>query len=286
MNLLQLRYFYETAENQSLIKTAEKYMVPASSVSVSIKRLENELGVKLFDRTANRLVLNNAGKELAYELQAVLNRLDGAVKKISQEETEVSQIKVLAKARPKWIAELVVEYMSTHPHVNFIVSNDYSAENLEDYDFIIDEKTSRYDKWQHFLLSVEILCIKAGKGHKLVGKELTFAQLEKEPFILPARGNGMRRRYEQLCKENDFAPDVCIECNDRQLLQYYVQSNMGLTMGAYRALNDNTQNAIVPLKVTDFNETQEVYVFYQKSRENAARKEFADFLYGKRYTGI
>ena len=283
MNLLQLRYFYDTVGNQSLAKTAEKYSVPASSVSASIKRLEEELGVKLFDRTANRIVLNPAGKALAYEVKDILERLDGVVHKFSEPEKQITQIKILAKARPKWIAELVIEYMKTHPNIKFIVSNDYSATNLEDYDFVIDESALAYEGWQNFLLSVEILCIKAGVNHRLAGQELSFAQIKDEAFILPSKGNGMRRLYEKLCKMYDFAPNVCIECNDRQLLQYYVQSGMGLTIGANRALTDNTQNAIVPLKVTDFNEIQQVYVFFRKAYDNSARKEFKEFLYSKRF---
>ena len=50
MELLQLRYFFDSAKNEHFAKTAEKYWVPASSVSASIKRLEEELGCKLFDR--------------------------------------------------------------------------------------------------------------------------------------------------------------------------------------------------------------------------------------------
>ena len=64
MEFLQLRYFYESARTQSLSKTASKYMVPASSVSASIKRLEGELGCQLFERTANRITLSESGKRL------------------------------------------------------------------------------------------------------------------------------------------------------------------------------------------------------------------------------
>ena len=65
MEFLQLRYFYETAQNENLAKTAEKFMVPASSVSASIKRLENELGAKLFERSANRILFNENGNLFA-----------------------------------------------------------------------------------------------------------------------------------------------------------------------------------------------------------------------------
>ena len=43
MDILQLRYFYDSANYLSISKTAEKYGVPATSVSASIRRLEDEL---------------------------------------------------------------------------------------------------------------------------------------------------------------------------------------------------------------------------------------------------
>ena len=61
MEFLQLRYFYESAKNESFALTAKKHMVPTSSVSASVKRLENELGTKLFDRSSNRITLNEKG---------------------------------------------------------------------------------------------------------------------------------------------------------------------------------------------------------------------------------
>ena len=73
MELLQLRYFFESARNESFAKTAEKYMVPAASVSASVKRLEKELGCQLFHRTSNRILLNDSGREFQKVLTVVLN---------------------------------------------------------------------------------------------------------------------------------------------------------------------------------------------------------------------
>ena len=284
MNLRQLRYFYDTAQSQNLAKTAEKYMVPASSVSASIKRLEEELGVELFDRTANKIMLNYKGKLFANELQTAFDRLDDAVEKVTAPDEKVPEIKILVKARPKWIAELIVEYMSLNPTVKFIISNDYTLENFDDFDLVIAEQSDKYNDWQGFLLSVEILCIKAAADNRLIGLELSFEQLKEVPFILQSKGNGMRDRYERICKRYGITPNIAVECNDRQLLQYYVQSGLGLTIGAYRALDDNTQNAIAPLTVIDFNETQNVYVYYQDGKDTRpALKHFREFLYTKRY---
>ena len=64
MELLQLKYFSHAAKTENFSRTAEKYIVPTSCVSASIKKLEQEIGVKLFDRSSNRIKLNEYGKIL------------------------------------------------------------------------------------------------------------------------------------------------------------------------------------------------------------------------------
>ena len=55
MDLLQLKYFCDSAESQNFSQTARKYQVPPSGVSQSVKRLENELGTPLFERKNNKV---------------------------------------------------------------------------------------------------------------------------------------------------------------------------------------------------------------------------------------
>lgn len=284
MNLHQLKYFSDTAKSENLTKTAQKHNVPTSAVSTSIKKLENELGVTLFNRTANSISLSQKGEFLANEVSFAFDRLDNAIKRITACENEYTEIKILLRARPKWVAEIIAEFLIQNPNVNFVVSNDYSLENFEDFDIVIDEPSNKYKNWKNFLLSTEIICVKASKNSELVGKELCFKDLSDQPFVLPCIGNGMRNRYEKICKQLAISPNVLIECNDRQILQYYVQSGVALTIGAHRALKDNTQDSILPLNILDFNQVQNVFVFYKDTNiPNPFLKNFCDLLYKKRY---
>lgn len=86
MELLQLRYFYESSQNENFAKTAEKFMVPASSVSASVKRLEKELGVNLFNRTSNKITLNEKGYILSEALGEIFEKLDFAVSEITEKQ--------------------------------------------------------------------------------------------------------------------------------------------------------------------------------------------------------
>ena len=62
MELLQLRYFKDAAELENFSMVAKKNMVPQPSISKTIGKSEDELGVLLFDRQGKRIVLNDNGK--------------------------------------------------------------------------------------------------------------------------------------------------------------------------------------------------------------------------------
>lgn len=283
MNLNQLQYFLEVSKSQNITKTAQKHLLPPSAVSSTIKKLEQELGVELFDRTHNKITLNTKGKLFAAEIEEIFKKLDDATNKITIPDSCLPKIKILIHARSKWITELIVEYVSKEQSNNFIVSSDYTNKEIDDYDIIIDEANEKYSHWKHFVLSVERICIKASVNSPLMNKTLYFSELKNEPFILPSVGNGMRKRYEDACKKNDIKEHIIVECNDRQCLHQYVSSGIGLTIGSFGSLSDSTQQNMAPLNVIDFDEIQTVCVFYKKSEnENFHLKKFCDYLYSKR----
>ena len=281
MDLLQLRYFYESAQNENFSKTAEKYMVPPSSVSAAVKRLENEIGANLFDRTFNRIVLNENGRILADALGVAFDQVDSALQTIKSVDDQNREIRMLVRVRRKWITDLIIEYQKSHPHVTFGVTNDFCTEEFDDYDIIMDEKLDWYGERERFLLSVEQICIKASKDSPLVGKTLTMKQLHDQSFIM--MGNGaLRRLLEKTGKRCGFVPRVAIECDDRQCMIRCVEAGMGLMMGSRKALLDKTEENIVPLNVVDFNEIQAVYVYHRKLETgDRVLKDFLNFLLQK-----
>lgn len=283
MNFNQLKYFLEVAQSENISKTAQKHLLPPSAISSYIKKLEQELGVELFDRSGNRISLNAKGKFFAAEIAGIFRTIDNAANQITAPDISLPRIKILIHARSKWITELIVEYVTKEQSNNFIISNDYTTREIDDYDIIIDEPSEKYGHWEHFVLSVEIICVKASVNNPLVGKTLYFRQLENQPFILPGVGNGMRKRYEDACRKNSINEHIIVECNDRQCLHQYVSSGIGLTIGSYRSLSESSQQNLAPLKVIDFDEIQTVCVFYKKNKNQVFHiKKLCDYLYSKR----
>lgn len=281
MDLLQLRYFYDSAQNENFSRTAETYMVPTSSVSAAVKRLERELGVSLFDRTSNRITLNQRGRVLAQALGRAFGEVEQALEAITREE-ECAEIRLLVRARSEWVSRLVIEYKQMHPRTVFHFTSDPEIRDYTPFDLIIDEQSERYGDRERFLLSVEPLCIKAAASSPLVGRSLTMRQLRDQPFVMMGRGNAMRRLLENTGKRCGFVPRVVMECNDRQSLLRCVEAGLGLNIGSRRALQEPSQQGLVALQVEDFDEIQSVYVYRRPETGNGSLRRFCAYLTEKR----
>src|SRR5262245_60480724 len=78
MDLRQLRYFMAVAEERSFSRAARRLHVSQPPLSIHVKRLEEGLGVRLFDRTNRGVGLSRAGRVFYEEVRAALLKLDQA----------------------------------------------------------------------------------------------------------------------------------------------------------------------------------------------------------------
>ena len=83
MELLQLKYFKEAAETQNFSAVAKKYFVAQPAVSHTISKLEEELGVKLFTRSGNKVTLNDYGETFYEDVSAAIERLERGKKRVA-----------------------------------------------------------------------------------------------------------------------------------------------------------------------------------------------------------
>ena len=84
MELQQLQYFLVAAKYEHITKAANSLHIAQPALSQSIKRLEAELGVKLFDRKKGGITLSASGKLLVEELKPIMKSLDNLPKKLSE----------------------------------------------------------------------------------------------------------------------------------------------------------------------------------------------------------
>lgn len=280
MELLQLKYFFESAKTESFAKTAEKFMVPTSSVSASVKRLETELGCSLFDRMSNRIVLNSNGKRLKSSLTLVFSELEGAVESLATPEHDTREIKMLVRSIRNEITGYIVQYNARCPDIQFKTVFDFSENDIDTYDIIIDEKKESYSKWESFPLCAYKIRLKASWDSPLCQRRLTLASLKNEHFISFGEQSNTHRILINACDRAGFSPNIAVQCNDINCHEKLVESGIGIGIGfdyGKKPISDK----VCFLNVADFNERYDVYCYYKKNAYYGNVKHFLDFLKNK-----
>lgn len=280
MELLQLRYFYESALNENFAKTAEKYMVPATSVSASVRRLEKELGCELFDRSCNRIRLNDNGRRLKQSLSVIFSELDQTVGSLTSVTADNRKIKMLVRAMRGEITNHIVEYQTKHPHIAFKTVFDFDDKNLENYDIIIDEESDRYTEYDKIHLYTTRLRLRVSKNSCLCKKKLTLEQLADQPFVSIGENNGMHKILMNACKRAGFVPNVVVQCNDLYCNHKLIEAGIGIGLGREYP-RSTTSGSIEYLDVSDLNETQTIYAYYKKQAAYGNVEHFLNFLKNK-----
>ncbi len=280
MEMLQLRYFYESAKNESFTKTAKKHMVPLTSVSAAIKRLEEELGVKLFERTSNRVILNHKGRQFMQEIEHIFSRLDHAVGALQDLAIDNREIKILVRATRETVINRIITFHALHPQLEFKLNFNFSEADFEKYDLIVDEKSDRYPDFESFDLCNFRVRVEALSVNPICEKKLTLKQLRNYPFVTTGAQYDAFHVFEKACKRQGFTPKVIMECNDYNCRDKCLLAGMGLgiTLG-------NTTNSVLPqvqyLDITDFNERFITTIYYRPSSYNGNIKAFLDFIRAK-----
>ena len=274
VDLLQLKYFYESAGSGSLSKTAKKYMVPLTSVSASIRRLEAELGCKLFDRFPNYVVLNENGKELQKTLSLVFAEIDGVVGRLSSVENGIQEIKILVRAMRRKVTDLVLEFNKLYPHCSFKISFDFDETNDEEYDIVIDEDNECYSDYRKIEIFTAKLRIKCAKNHRLVGRKVTMRQLSGEQFLSMGKKSNMHKALLRVCERSGFTPEISVFCNDLECYEKLLSGGQGIAIGI-----ETTENSDISfLDVTDLDERYTVYCHCKPNCEADVVGKFLDFV--------
>lgn len=274
MELLQLRYFYESAASESFARTAQKYMVPTTSVSASVKRLERELGCALFDRHANRITLSEAGRRLQKSLVAVFAELDGATEALKAPKEDTRKIRMLVRAVRSQITDRIVSFREKHPEIAFSTVLNFDEQAFEKFDVIIDTANDALSDRERFALCSMRIGLRAAVGHPLAKGRITLCALRNEPFISWGEGSNMQKLLDAACLRAGFSPSVAVSVGDKECYEKLIRAGVGIGLGR----EDIPMEGTVELSVSDFDERYTVYVYCKSAASFGNVKLFVDFL--------
>ena len=234
MDLLQLNYFRVVARLEHVTKAAEELSIAQPSLSKTIRRLEKEIGVPLFDRQGRTIRLNQFGKAFLEHIDRLFYELEEGQRQVRDmaglEHGEVS----LVAASLYWLPDLLHRFQVLHPLVRFHLSQCSLAEmphRLEtgacDFCFLSTPLVKPGIQWEP-LRTEEILLV-VPPTHRLAGQEcVPLSEVAHEAVVIEKVGSGLRDMIDTFCQQAGFTLRTSYEIDEPAALYAFVQAQLGV----------------------------------------------------------
>ncbi len=273
MDLLQLRYFCDAAECENFSQTAHKYGVPPSNISQTVHRLEDELGVKLFDRSANRIVLNSYGKSFYDKVKTALDSIDDARREIRDfDENQTKEIRLKVCTNRRIVTVAIEKFKKKYPEVNFYLSHHYGDEG--EFDLVISDIPPLETNTAKELLVTEKILIAVNKDNPITKlKNADLSDLKNERFISMPEDSSLYRITEETCSRHGFKPHIAIKSDDPYYVRRYAELGLGIMFVPSFSWQGQFGKDIVLMDIC--RTTRDTYLYYNTKKYMP--KAVADF---------
>jgi LysR family transcriptional regulator, transcription activator of glutamate synthase operon len=241
MDLRQLRYLVALAEEGSFTRAAESEHVAQPAVSQQIRRLEDEVGLALVERTTRRVSLTEAGELLVVRARRIMAELEAA-------EIELQALRGMYAGHvtlgamhtmgPVDVSLALALFAQRHPNVQLTVREHASeemagmlrADELDLAFLSVTERVESHGLGLHQLVSEELVVLLPLEHRLARRKQVRMAQLADEPFISFREGARLRELLMAAGRSANFEPRVTLESNESQRVRRLVSRGLGVAI--------------------------------------------------------
>jgi DNA-binding transcriptional LysR family regulator len=259
MDLLQLKYFQMVARLEHMTKAARQLSIAQPSLSQTIARLEEELGVPLFDRKGREIRLNQFGVVFLRRVERIFGELEDARHEIADLAGMEHGRIALAVVIPQILPDLLRSFLADHPYVSFRLFHQHSSETVQqqleqgEIDLCITSPPIEQEGIGWINLMREEIYLMVPPDHRLADRtSIDLREVEHEPFISLKPGNTMRDLTDNCCRQAGFVPRVAFEGDEPSTLRGLVTAGLGVAFISELVLrNVADPSVIVPLRIKE-----------------------------------
>jgi DNA-binding transcriptional LysR family regulator len=242
----QLRYFVAAARSEHMARAAEQLDLSQPALSRSIQKLEEELGMPLFDRVGRGVRLNEAGKILLRRVDRASAEFEDALRELKDfGATKSVSVGYLSTFGVRLIPELVKGFSALEPSLQFNLFEGPSPLLMKqllngEVDLCVSTEPDVAGlEWQP-LFKEELFAI-VPMDHRLAGrKSIELIELADEPFVALRAGHGLRLVLDELCQRAGFTPKINLEGYEVSSLRGLVVAGFGVTLAPKRSVSAAT----------------------------------------------
>jgi LysR family hydrogen peroxide-inducible transcriptional activator len=239
MKVRQLRYFCAVARTGSFTRAAEQERVAQPSLSQQIRKLEDELGAKLFDRLGRNIRLTSLGKAFLPRATGILREIGDAASEIQQMAGSESGTLVLGSiptVAPYFLPPRLGSFFKHHSTIHLRVVEEITPILLSQLqegqiDLALVALPVLGAEFECRELLREPLFVAVAKNHRLAReKSLTLRHLEDHPFLLLKEGHCFRDTVVSACQRSRLHLNLVFEAGQFSTILGLVAAGMGISV--------------------------------------------------------
>ncbi|MGN1415855.1 MAG: LysR family transcriptional regulator [Oscillospiraceae bacterium] len=224
MELLQIKYFRIIAETENISKAAEQLFIAQPSLSQTLKRLEDELGVPLFDRNGKKITLNGAGRIFLKYCDEISSSLENA--RIELEEykgSETAEVSIEVRSASLLIPDIIKKIRENDGHIMpHIFQSSCRDADLKIYSDITEHSGSSE------LLMKEPMGIVIPEAHPLAEKPgICRRDLEQCSFLSLSPECSLYKIIAHFCENANFQPNISTYADSPALMRELLKMGLG-----------------------------------------------------------
>ncbi len=270
MELLQLQYFLTVARLEHMTEAARSLHVTQSSLSKTIGRLEEDLGVPLFDRSGRSLRLNEFGISFLRRAERALFELEQGKQELrdlsSKEQSTLELAVTAASTLPNILRAFRKKQPNIHFHVQMLTTKEMVDRLLRgEVDFCLSSPSIEDEDIESTIVFNDPILVAVPKGHHLAERvSVTLAELRDEWFVGVKRGYGTRDLTDAVCKSSGFILNYVYEGDEPSRLVSLVEAEVGIAFipGTAR----DSRASLRYLQIEDPGMVREIALLWHKSR--------------------
>ena len=268
-----MRAFFAIVEEGNISHAAQRLNVAQPALSRQMKRLEETLNVKLFERGSRRIRLTEAGRVLNARVEKILGMVDGTVREITEIGTGSKgsiRLGTITSSGAKILPDLLAAFHKKYPNITFEIWESEGARILELLDNRLIEiaiTRTQVDSliYDSLVLPNEPFVIVMNKNDNCGTSDETVAlsELKSRPLIIPLRWKSI---FITNCRHCGFEPNIiCVSDSIVQNL-LMVKMHMGLAMMPISSNNLLTDGNLIYKRLIEPEMTTHTVVAWLKNQ--------------------
>lgn len=276
MDVRDLEVFIAVAKRLNFTRAGEEVHLSQPSVSVRIRQLEQELGVKLFEQLGKKIALTDAGKLLESHARRVVAAVDDARRAIEDYQGLASGVVCIgASTTPGMylVPRIIAEFKRMHPKVAVhlgikntrqveegILSNDF------DLGFVGGHLIGNEVEATRWMIDELILIMPP--DHPLAArKQIRMRELTKERFVSREPGSATRAVVEEYLHKLQVEVETVMELSNPEAVKGAVRSGLGVAFMSKFAVDTEVRaGALVAKRVKEVEISREMKIVYRKDK--------------------